>query len=296
MLTEHYDVKTASGRTVGVWRSYDESTRGSGRVVVMAPGFGQRMRSGGALALMMVRNGATVYRFDSLDHVGVSEGEIANFCLTSLNESLSAAVDSACRTEGADSVTVVATSLAALAALHHAVDEQRTSGIVLMLGVVDGRNTLLNVIGDDYLDVPVDTLPPTVMIDKYEVDPRAIHREHPVVDWWDAHSTVTALAALDIPVWNFAAIDDDWVQISDVHKVFAEAGRDPAEHVVEVEFSGHALLRNPVALKSLMTEVTRRVIGAGPEAEPEIPSFEEMVALRGTERDLERQHLSQRDR
>ncbi|HEV8559221.1 MAG TPA: hypothetical protein VGR06_22995 [Actinophytocola sp.] len=293
MLTKTYDLRTDSGRTVGVWRSAEDPPAGA-PVVVVAPGFGQRMRSAGAMTLMLTRNGATVYRFDSLDHVGISDGEIHRFCITSLYESLATVVRDTCGREGVDQVTLVATSLAALPGVQFAAKEGRVNNLVLVLGVVNGRNTLRQVLGGDHFDDDIDTLPGQVLIDKHWVDPRPIHREHRVVDWWDESATINALANCANPVCNYVAVDDDWVDIADVRRVFGAAGRPNPPEIIEVALSGHALLRNPVALKAMMTDVTRSALGLAADAEVILPSFEDMVELRGVERDLERAHADGR--
>jgi acyl transferase len=294
MLTETYDVATRSGRTVAVWRSAAGEETRSGPVVVVAPGFGQRMRSAGAIALMMVENGATVYRFDSLDHVGISDGDIHEFCITAHYEALAAVVEDVCAREERTRATLVATSLAALPGVQFAAKEGRVDNLVLMLGVVNGRNTLREVLDADYLDVDDATLPEQVLIDKHWVDPRPIHREHKVVDWWDEPATVTALSNCDMPVCNFVAVDDDWVDIADVRRAFGGVDRPTPPEIVEVALSGHALLRNPVALKAMMTEVTRRALALGAGDDVAMPSFEAMVELRGVERELERTHAARR--
>ncbi len=294
MLTMTYDVATRSGRTVAVWRSTAEDETRDGPVVVVAPGFGQRMRSAGAMALMMVANGATVYRFDSLDHVGISDGDIHEFCITAHYEALAAVVEDVCAREERARATLVATSLAALPGVQFAAKEGRVDNLVLMLGVVNGRNTLREVLAADYLDVDYATLPEQVLIDKHWVDPRPIHREHKVVDWWDESATVTALSNCDMPVSNFVAVDDDWVDIADVRRVFGGVDRPTPPEIVEVALSGHALLRNPVALKAMMTDVTRRALAFGDGDDVVMPSFEAMVELRGVERELERAHAAGR--
>lgn len=291
MPTECFDVRTKEGRTVAVWRDGPPDGEAAGPVVVMAPGFGQRMRSSGVLALMLVYNGATVYRFDALDHVGLSDGEIVDYSLTQLMEALTAVVATVREREGVDAVSMVATSLSALPVLRLAADKKCADNIALMLGVVNGRQTLVEVLDVDYLDWELDDLPDRVQIDKHSVDPRPIVAETRVVDWWEMSSTVDALSVLNIPVRNFVASDDDWVDIADVRAAFEAANLDQ-RNVIEVAVSGHALLRNPVALKALLTDVTRSLVGG--DDEPVMPSFEEIVSLRGSERELERRHLASR--
>ncbi|MGR8011821.1 hypothetical protein [Streptomyces hypolithicus] len=291
MSTECFDVTTKDGRTVAVWRDGPPAGDTPGPVVVMAPGFGQRMRSSGVLALMLVYNGATVYRFDALDHVGISDGEITDYSITELMEALTSVVDTVRTREGVESVSMVATSLAALPVLQFAATKKCTDNIALMLGVVNGRQTLLKVLDVDYLDWDVDTLPARVHIDKHAVDPSPIVKETRVVDWWELSATIDALSVLNIPVRNFVAADDDWVDIADVRAAFDAANLDQ-RNVIQVAVSGHALLRNPVALKALLMDVTRSLVGG--EDEPVMPSFEEIVSLRGAERELERHHVASR--
>ena len=290
-MTEYFDLQNEEGRTVAVWR--DAPADGArGPVVVMAPGYGQRMRSGGVMALWLLRNGATVYRFDSLDHVGLSAGEIRQYSLLALHSALSTVVSYVRGREQVRDVSFLATSLAALPVAQYAATAKCADNVVLVLGVVNGRQTLVQVLGVDYLDWDLDALPAHFVIEKHEVDPRPIVAEQRVIPWWNMSSMIDALSVLNVPVRNFVAADDDWVDINDVRASFVAANLDPLQSIVEVPVSGHALLRNPVALKAMLSDVTRALV---PDTGPLVmPSFEDIVALRGAERDLEREHRASR--
>lgn len=287
MRTERLDATTGTGRNVAVWRSTPDTPANT--VAVLAPGFGQRMRGFGPLALFLTCNGVTVYRFDGLDHVGLSDGDIEQYSLTSQYDSLAATCDLARVTEGAATLTVIATSFAALSSYHYVAAEPSVERLICQLGVVIGRRTLAAVCGTDHADWAYEDLPAHVPIEKYDVDPRPLWRDHQNHGWLGKDATIQSLSRIRVPVVNFAAHEDEWVNAAEVHEVFKAAGDTGQREVVELPMTGHALLRNPVALQALFTEVTRLTLGLDAEAAIESPSFEEVLALRGSERELERQ-------
>jgi acyl transferase len=284
MRTARLNATSATGRRVAVWRSVPDGP--AERIVVIAPGFGQRMRSGGMLTQFLTRNATTVYRFDALDHVGLSDGTIENYHLAPQAESLATVCELVEEIDGVDAVTVVATSLAAPSTFHHVATHPAVERLVCLVGAVDVAHTVASACGTDYYGLDLADLPHRVTISNHQVDPRLMWHEGRERGWHTASSTVEALAGIQVPVTNFVAKEDDWVDTADVHEVFGAAGR--AGDVVELPMSGHTLLRNPVALSGLFTEVTRLVTGAADDAVVPAPTFEETVALRAAERELER--------
>src|SRR5438552_18804541 len=112
MKTERLNTHTRHGRRVAIWRSTPEKADPGSPIVILNAGFARRMRNVVGIAWCLVRNGALVYRFDSIDHLGLSDGDIGAFTFTGMAESLRAAVGLARSVEGRRTVRVVALRLA----------------------------------------------------------------------------------------------------------------------------------------------------------------------------------------
>ena len=77
--------RAGAERRVAVWRTGTREAEAP--VVLVAPGFARRMRHMAPVALYLASAGFKVYRCDYLDHVGLSDGEIYDFTMTTMYES-----------------------------------------------------------------------------------------------------------------------------------------------------------------------------------------------------------------
>ena len=126
--------RARDGRRVAVWR--DALAARPTRAVLLCPGFARRMSELAFPVAYALNNGAAVYRYDCLDHVGLSDGTIRDFSLSSMRDSMEAALALAQKTDRDLPVSVVAISLSALPALRFAVID--AFGAVLWACVVGG--------------------------------------------------------------------------------------------------------------------------------------------------------------
>lgn len=282
--TERFWTTAAGGRRVAVWRTSDGEVPGR-PVVVLAAGFARRMRHVGAVALYLARNGAVVYRYDPLDHVGLSDGEIRDYTLTSSLESMRAAVELAVERERATRVTLVAASLAGRVAYRLASLDPRIGAVVTLVGVVDVRHTLATVFGADYSTYPLAELPADVAFEKQRIDPRPLWLDDRENGWASIEGTIEELRRASVPVTNFWAADDDWVRPQDVERAFEEGAGGP-RRLFELPFGQHDLSGNPVAARVVMRALTEVVVVV-PGEQVQDPSFEEIVALAVSERRAE---------
>ncbi|MFF0487653.1 hypothetical protein ACFYTQ_01385 [Nocardia sp. NPDC004068] len=289
MITERLDVHISDGRRVAVWRS--TSGDPGGPVVVISAGYARTMRSAGAIALCLVRNGCTVYRFDSVNHLGLSDGEIVDFNLEDLDESFRAVIDLARRTERVHEVRLVVLSIAAAAAYKIAVEDPGIDRIVGLSGVVNGVRTLKVACGEDYSVYTQAELPPLVHVDGHDVEPTRLWQAMQPGGGLTPELITARLAEISVPVVNCVATGDTWVDIDDCRQAFT-ATRDNAPRIlVELPFNGHDIAKNPAAVKLVLEELTRYIAGptpghdGPPEFEVTFPGFEELLQTRTGERD-----------
>jgi len=244
------------------------------------------MRHSGVIALYLVANGAVVYRYDALDHVGLSDGGIESFTLEASFESLRAAVETATHCEATDHVTLLPLSVASVAAYHLATGDSRIDRLVCMSGVVDARATFHRVMGEDYFAWNLEDLPHRVQFEGHEIDPLPMWHEERRIAWYGLEATRQALAALSIPVVSILGLGDEWVTVEEVRRVF-DAARGGPRLVVQLPHVTHSIGRNPVALRAVLGELTRLVLDLPEGAELIEPSFEDMLDLRALERQRE---------
>ncbi len=286
MITERLDTKTAQGRRVAIWRSVPEVPAAGSPVVTISPGFARRMRHVGGIAQCLVANGATVYRFDSVDHLGLSEGEIAAFSIGGLDESWRATLELARRTEGRDRIRMVALSLSALAAFRIAAQDTAIESITALSGVINGRATLQEAVGTDWSVVPEEELPARVKVEGHEVDPRGIWRDNQRSGFLRVERTVSDLRRFGGLVANFVASGDPWVDVEECESVFRQAAAGQRS-IIRLPYSGHDLGHNPVAMTAMLERLsTITLSGLDTVAAPPVvlPTFEELLDVSVTER------------
>jgi acyl transferase len=214
---EEFEVRCSeehkSPRTIKVWKLYSDKTPTDAMTVVISSGFGRAMDQMSALATNLVANGAIVYRYDSLDHVGMSDGEMIDFTLSAGLQSLTSVVDWVVKQHSGKGVVLVSTSLTARIAYRLASLTNQISLLVTAVGVVNVRKTLECVIGEDYSTYAEDDLPPTVAFERQEIGSLGFYR-----NWFSKEKTLEELKSLDIPISAFIASEDEWIDRGDIEE------------------------------------------------------------------------------
>lgn len=291
MITERMAASSPDGRHVAIWRSRPDVSVPAGQVVVIGTGMGGRMRNTGVIAQYLAANGATVYRYDVLDHVGQSDGDIDRFTVRAAVESLAATLETALRTEQVDRVTLLPVSIAAVAAYRLAPREPRVNRMVCMSGVVDLRETMARSLGADYPAWRLEDLPERVRFEGYEIDPRHMWFESHATDWYGIDGTAAALARFPGPVVNVVGLEDEWVTVDEVRRAYDGMGHAP-RLIVQLPHVAHTVSRNLVAMRAVLEELTRLALDLSDDAEVAAPTFEEILDVRTQERRREREEAS----
>jgi len=285
-------------RRVAVWRSLSPDPTPRTPVVVLGPGFCRRMRHVGAIACYLAANGAVVYRFDSLDHVGLSDGDLPDFGLTSALVSAETVIDFACAEERTDTIVAIGVSLMSRPLIRLAVSDRRISRLIMLAGVVDVKHTVHRALGGPYLDMREEDLPPHVMFERHAIGSVPFHRDAYAADWVSVDRTFEELCQVRCPVVSIQPSEDEWVDVRTVSRLFSAPENRGARYLFELPYGEHALDKNPVAARTVLTHLTRTVCAANLDAlhlhPVHTPSFEEIVELAIAERHQER-HAMQKE-
>ncbi len=251
-------VNLPDGRPITVWRTGDNADNPR-RVAIVAPGFMRRMRSTALTARLLADNGFVVYRCDYADHIGLSSGDIWDFTLGTMYESLVALYQLVLAKEESAPV-MVAASLAARSAFRLAAEHQEIAGIAAIVGVVDTQFTFTKVFGEDFsplIGVEIGDERSAVFEGK-EIHGRTFLRDWAEGRWLSVADTQADLSRAGCPIVNFCGTSDDWVDMATVTEVFG-AGTG-LRRIVQLPFVGHELAKNPVAAQTILREVTRSAL------------------------------------
>lgn len=288
-------VSLPNGRRLTVWRTGADTPAQPRRVAIVAPGFARRMRNVAPIARYLVDNGFVVYRCDYLDHVGLSDGDIWEFTLTGMYESLAALHAYVLEAERVAPM-IVSASLAARVCFRLAAEKAEISGIAAVVGIVNTRYTLERVFEHDYSA----QAPEEYAAEEFaSFEGKKIQCRRFTADWRDGTWLDVQDAELDIaraqcPIVNFCGSSDDWIDVAEVKRAF-DRGND-SRRVVELPFVEHELSQNPVAAQTIFREVTRCALEfAGAEDSSHIAEtpFTSLAAQVPYERNIEATRVEQ---
>jgi acyl transferase len=277
-----------NGRRIEMWCTRPPVVR-SEIPIVIAPAFAAGMHHFGKLASYFAHNGLVSYRYDPVDHVGLSEGEMIDFTFGGAIDSLNAAIEATRVRERVPRVGIVATSLSARVAYQVAAENQRVAFVVSAVGVVNLRRTLARTFGTDFFSVPPETWPDTVEFERQKVGREFMRDAMGRSGWLELADTIEALKRAPQPIVNFTAEDDDWVDPKEVEEAFTK-GTGGVRRVYRLLSSGHNFARNLSAARTFLKKTTEEVLAlvAGEAGIVVEPSFSDMTKQGLVERRLQR--------
>jgi acyl transferase len=265
---------------IELWRQSPLKVSGIGDMmpVVVAGGFGKRMNHGAGLALYLAGNGFDVYRYDTLDHVGLSSGCMLDFTMTRGLLSMRTVVDWVSRETGSK-VHVVAGSLSARMAYRLLAESDVVANLITIVGVVNLGATLARVLGHDYAAESHESLPEVMTVEGHEVRARPFWVDVHENKWLGKEPCRDELLRSHQPVTAILAKDDLWVDQGEVRDVLTAQSRRQLG-IVSLGGAVHDLGRNMVAARNLYITVCSAAMGfeGRTATEPEEPSFQMVVA------------------
>jgi len=286
---QHLSIRSEDGRNVAAWFTPTARHDGPRRIMVLVPGFGRRMHHDSAFARYLYSNGFDVLRYDSLDHPGMSDGNIYDFTMSAGLASLRAALGWAARQFPGAPIGVLATSLGAPIALRAAVDFAPLRYLITVSGVVHLQKTLAYVCGTDYAAVPIEQVPPSVKIEGREVDAHRFYLDSHAARWLDQPLMEATLHGLDIPVVSFIGEQDQWVEAADLAAVMRADAAGPRS-VTTLSGTGHDIGRHAAMARVLLNRVVQQCLSlSGLEGQALCePSFASLMESALDERRLQR--------
>lgn len=287
-----FELVNRRGETVrGVFQPSEPGGGGRRPLVVMSTAFGQTFRKYLSAAAFFSRNGWDVVRYDITNHPGVSDGDPVDMRLSWMCADLEDVVDACAGTGEWSTVGVFAASLGARVALRATAEDPRVRALAMVACVVDARSTMAVANGIDWFQVWLDS-------DRTQVD--AVRETYGgpmsarcVIDMlehgWDGiDGTLADLDGISVPVLDVAGDRDEWVDLDDVRRVFAD--REGAGLVV-LDGAVHdlAMADARVAMAAIVSWFGR-VLGVGPTVEADViePELGVLARQNRAERRIER--------
>lgn len=286
MISER--IRADDGRSVELWINEPAPDLINRGAVVIASAFGRRMHHYSTLAAHLVANGIISVRYDPLDHVGLSDGEIYNYTLSSGLCSLELAVRTAIERYPGINVGTISSSLSAPLAYRQAAGNPEIKFLATISGVCDVRYTLERVFSLDYTVVPRSDLPDGVEFEGHRIDIASFQDDGRAQTWWGLNTTRDALKKCHAEITCYHGEHDSWVAVADLEKCAASALKKM--DIVRLAGTTHEVDRNlPIARYVARDIVSRACLTlAGEVVEPIVPSHKELLSAALIERRLQR--------
>ncbi|SKC31590.1 Acyl transferase [Photobacterium piscicola] len=283
-------IKVDNERHIRVWETIPKNQcdkRNS--TIVIASGFARRMDHFAGLAQYLSTNGFHVIRYDSLNHVGLSSGEIDKFSMSVGKESLLTVIDWLKSEYGIFQVGLIASSLSARIA-YDIVTDVNLSFLITAVGVVNLRNTLEKALKYDYLQMDIDEIPEDLDFDGYNLGSKVFVTDCFENNWDTLDSTINKTKNLNFPFIAFIANGDNWVQQQEVEELIRNISSDKTK-IYSLIGSSHDLGENLIVLRNFYQSITKAAIAldsnlVGLVSEITEPQFETLTIVTVNERRL----------
>lgn len=296
---EQHDIEMGRDRKLIIWsnRAKPSSIESRG-VILLAPGFVRKMTHLSHLALYLTQAGFDVYRYDPINHVGLSSGTVREFLMTSGLESMESAISWLKEIQGHSRVGIVATSLSArLAYRLVGKNDQDVDFLITGVGVVNLQVSLTEIFGEDYLSFLEEDLPEYVKFENNEIRAASFVRDCHINNWATIKSTIHDIRSASVPICSISGTDDLWVKYGDVEKALRFASHKDSMLISAVG-GKHDVALNPSLARLFLLELTRMAIRlsektGGRETDYTEPSYQHLLAQSLYEKRLYRTKLKE---
>jgi acyl transferase len=255
-------------------------------VLIISP-FGKSVHDCFIAAYYLTLSGFNVIRFDPLNHVGMSTGEISNFTLSQLERDVDAVLE--LRSFPARPLILVGISLSAPVAWKLASLDRRVSGVATLVGVVDVADTIAKASGSSV----VQYRDPNMIGDTYQQIFGFKILAQPFVTDMDANGygsfrdTQRYLENIPVPAHMIAATNDQYVDINQVKALASSLPQN--SHFILLENASHEIGRSLAATKQALLTLTSLCLlslGVNRKAEElSMPKFTDVIKSSSVESD-----------
>lgn len=281
-------IQLHDGKEMRVWETQAKGSKTRNNTIVIASGFARRMDHFAGLVEYLSNNGFHIFRYDSLNHVGLSSGNVDEFSMTSGKDSL-LSVFEWLRIRGIKNIGLIATSLSARIA-YEVVDTLNLSFFISVVGVVNLKYTLEKAFEHDYLKDKINELPKNIEFEGYRLGAEIFVDDCLKNKWETLDATKIKMKNFNIPFIAFTANNDNWVAQDDVLELISSINSHQKK-LYSLIGSAHDLGENLVVLRNFYQSATKASIAldnGSVDIDVDIiePSFEDLTMVTIRERRL----------
>ena len=245
IISRPVECRNPLGRRIAAYYDAPIEPAPDAPLVVIAPGYGDTKKEYIPLAYYLAGNGFHVLRYDHTNHVGESEGDIADATLSGMEQDLGAVLDYASRTWPGAPRAVIATSLSGRVAFKSMTRAPQAELLVLLASVVDLQATLTAVHQEDHMVAFLRGGGLGVMnVLGFNIDADRFLGDAIKAGYATLANTLQDARQIRTPVIFFAAEHDAWVALESV-KAVQQALDDERVRVYLIPEALHRVQENP---------------------------------------------------
>lgn len=288
---EQYSLPSKDGRQIAVWKSAPKNAGPSSPAVLIGSGFARSMDHMATMAAYLASQGVCAYRYDALDHVGLSSGSMIDFTLGSALDAMDSVLNWISENHDHQAVGLISNSLSGRIAYRFASNAENLAYLITAVGVVNLRSTLKEVFGADYVAYPPEEMPEHVEFERQKIRSTSFYADALAGDWFTPEGTARDISACDKPIIAYIAEHDEWVNGDEVESMMRLNAPNAERHILFLQGCEHEFGKNPRNRENFLIRVTQticeRVIPhwAG---NIHIPSFQALTDQALIERRLQR--------
>lgn len=238
------EFKSKDNRSIKGYIDKKEGNDSHKTFVIISPGYAETKRDYISTSYYLANNNFTVLRYDCLDHLGESDGEIINFTLLDMEFSILAAMDYVQNEFGVKEIGIVASSLSGRTAFKIAASDKRIKYIVALTSVVDLRDTISLVYKEDLIGEYKDGKR-WGAIDMMGFELKDDFLKESINNKYDdLNSTIEDINKIDAPICYLVAEDDAWISYDDMEEVYRHT-KNRISRLVKIPGALHQIQENP---------------------------------------------------
>jgi ubiquinone/menaquinone biosynthesis C-methylase UbiE len=225
-------------------------------VVILPPAYGETKINNITASFFLANNGFRAIRYDATDHVGESEGEMLDCRMRNMSDDILSVIDYVCATFHPPKIGMVATSLAARAAIKAVSEDLRVSMLVTLVGVVDLQASIKAVYHEDMIGTCMGGR-------KWDITEvlgfpvRGKFLETAIEDnFHNLPTTIADLRKIKGKVVEFVTENDLWVDCRDVQRTT----QLPNVEMVMIAEGFHQLHENRAVARKALRSVTHKLL------------------------------------
>lgn len=238
------EFKSADGRLIKGYLDRKDSVDRNGPFIIISPGYAETKRDYISTSYYLVNNGFTVLRYDCLNHLGESDGEIVNFTLLDMEVSMVSAIDFLEKKFGVNKIGVIASSLSGRTAFKVAAKEKRVEYLISLTSVVDLKNTVSSVYKEDLI-TGYSKGKRWGVIDMLGFELKDDFLKEVIKNGYeDLQTTINDIKKIEVPIYYLVAGNDAWIKYEDVVSVYKNT-KNSNSQLIKIPNALHQIQENP---------------------------------------------------